>query len=101
MLLLAGYVAYRLRHWSRFWYGVIELFVAIGLMVVTAFHLGPVLLAAKLGGNLVTWLGYTTSVYLMVRALDNCEQGLREHHKEWIETWDRVVLFRVGRSSGD
>jgi hypothetical protein len=87
---LAGIVAYRVRCANRFAYGVVEIVAAFGLMVIAAFHPGPVLLAATQGSIfakfLSTALSYVTSVYLMVRGLDNMSEDLPP---AWQAKWDR------------
>jgi len=90
LLILAGIVAYRVRCANRFAYGLAEIVAAFGLMMIAAFHPGPVYLTGNEGSIfaklLSTALSYVTSVYLMVRGLDNIGDDLPP---AWRSKWAR------------
>jgi hypothetical protein len=90
-LILGGFVAYRFRCWSRFWYGWLEIGAAIGLMIIAVFHPEPGKLLLEngsfFGSFLSNVLSYVASIYLMVRGLDNMSSDLP---KRWRANWKRI-----------
>jgi|SRR5258705_13376569 hypothetical protein len=91
-LIVCGFAAHRFRCWSRFWYGCLEVIAAVGLMIIAVFHPEPghvlMLNGSAFGSFLSNALSYVTSIYLMVRGLDNIGGDLPER---WRAGWTRML----------
>jgi hypothetical protein len=89
---------YRVRCWSRLLFGAIEIAAGIGVIVIGEFPPNAIAAAADawtLGSRAAHMLALMGGVYIVVRGLDNIDQGLPER---WRPAWRRVFGdTRAGR----
>jgi hypothetical protein len=81
---------YRVRCWSRFLYGVMEVGAGIGVIVISEFPPSAITATANtwaLGSRAAHILALMGGVYVVVRGMDNIDQGLSER---WRLAWRRV-----------
>jgi hypothetical protein len=88
--LVVAVAFYRVRRWSRLLFGAIELAAGIGVIVIGEFP--PNAIAGTvdswtLGSRAAHMLALMGGVYIVVRGLDNIEQGLPER---WRPAWRSV-----------
>lgn len=92
--LMFGPVMYLVRSRYRAIYGLLEVAVAFLIVIITFFPLSGVSLLADgpsaAGSILVQAAGALGGIYVMVRGLDNINEGLPPAHRD---TWRRV--FRI------
>ena len=77
-LILGGFVAYRFRCWSRFWYGWLEIGAAIGLMIIAVFHPEPGKLLLENG----SFFGCVPFECVVLRGLDIFDGTRARQHVE-------------------
>jgi len=95
MTIAAGLFFYRLRCRKRLWYGLVELAVAFVIIYLAFNPPDTVLVEEKvswLGMNLRMIVGLLAGIYVMVRGLDNIEQGLSLERRV---PWDRLFYGKV------
>ena len=81
---------YRIRCWSRLLFGAIEIVAGIGVIIIGEFPPNAVATAANvwtLGSRAAHMLALLGGVYIVVRGLDNIDQGLPER---WRPAWGRI-----------
>ena len=83
-ILITGLMLYGLRCGARLWYGVLEIVSAffIGWFTVThSFHIRHLTFAqlVQSPNSLSTLLGLVSSIYIVVRGLDNVAEGLKRN----------------------
>ncbi|MGE0257305.1 MAG: hypothetical protein AB7H71_16840 [Alphaproteobacteria bacterium] len=89
---------YRVRRWNRLVFGAIEVAAGIGVIVIGEFPPSAIAGAAEswtLGSRAAHLLALMGGVYIVVRGLDNIDQGLPGR---WRPAWGRVFgKTRAGR----
>src|SRR4051794_24249479 len=83
-------VFYRVRRASRLLYGAMEMIAGIGVIVIGEFPPAAITTAAKtwtLGSRAAHVLALMGGVYIVVRGLDNMDQGLPGR---WRPVWRRI-----------
>jgi hypothetical protein len=88
--IILGFVFYLLRRHYRLAYGLIEVGIGIVVIFLTIFPQTSYLLLIEeplFGWLLLKSAGVSAGIYVLVRGLDNVEQGLT---KSWRTRWDRV-----------
>lgn len=96
----AGLFFYWLRCQFRFWYGLVELAVALGVIYMTFYPQTDNLLlnAPPISHSLFTkGAGILGGIYILVRGMDNMDQDLPP---KWRLIWDKAFPKR-GRSGGE
>jgi len=91
---MAGIGFYWLRCRHQFWYGMIEILVAVSAIVVTWFPPFAYLLVADpyfLGGPTTRAVGIFSGIYVLVRGMDNIDRGLPQVFRN---KWDRLFPKR-------
>ena len=81
---------YRIRCWSRLLYGAMEVVAGIGVIILGEFPPKAITAAAStwtLGSRAAHMLALMGGVYIVVRGLDNIDQGLPER---WRPAWRRI-----------
>jgi hypothetical protein len=81
---------YRIRCWSRLLYGAMEVVSGIGVIIQGEFPPNAITAAAStwmLGSRAAHILALIGGVYIVVRGMDNIDQGLPER---WRSAWRRI-----------
>lgn len=83
-ILMTGLLLFGMRRGARLWYGMLEIVSAlfIGWFTVThALHIRHVTFAqfVQSPNSLSTLLGLVSSIYIVVRGLDNVAEGSKQH----------------------
>lgn len=83
-ILITGLILYGLRCGARLWYGVLEIVSALfisGFTVTHSFHTRHMTFAkfVQSPNSLPTLLGLVSSIYIVVRGLDNVAEGLKRN----------------------
>jgi hypothetical protein len=81
---------YRIRCWSRLLYGAMEGVAGIGVIILGEFPPNAITASAStwtLGSRAAHMLALMGGVYIVVRGLDNIDQGLP---KRWRPAWGRI-----------
>src|SRR5436309_5453299 len=90
VFIFLGFAFYLLRRRHRLAYGLIEVGIGIVVISLTIFPQTSYLLLQEeplFGWLLLKSAGVSAGIYVLVRGLDNVEQGLT---KSWRTRWDRA-----------
>src|SRR3954453_12235985 len=80
---------YRVRRWSRLLYGAIEVAAGTGVIIIGEFPPNAIVSASSwtLGSRAAHVLAVMGGVYIVVRGIDNIDQGLPGR---WRPAWRRI-----------
>ena len=96
-IIIGCFVLYKLRCSKPFWYGVIEVVVAVATIILTIWPVsvssGTVIIGSRnifgVVVELQKYLGILAGIYIFVRGMDNMSKEL----PRWMRKWWHLLFF--------